>query len=370
MSRRRSNPSRPDAALMIAAIALACAALASCASQGSQEASTLPAVPAMKGGAATATPASTVSATATPTPSGTPSPSPTASIAPTQTPPITTTPSPSASVTATPGAPSPVNTTAKPAAVATSASATTTPSATVSATATRLPVVPRPSLRVPVVVRPPVVTSSTSCYGPTNGTRDFVINGTSLRDPATGSTADVWVVNGAGSTAPRGNSRQTLLENTDTRIRITLQGGPGNQAGQPISGTAGIWVTTGAGAAKVCDYSYLGAPLIDGVGLYKDAAALAGNRPATSLPKATGGIVSIFGEGLLDPANNLSNPVTINGARPFTYRKLDIRNIQINLPPLSAIPGVANTSTYAVKVQLVITTPYGTSGPLEVKYTG
>lgn len=280
------------------------------------------------------------------------------------------TPSAASSGSATPGAPSPVNTTAKPATVATSATASPTPTTMVTATATRLPVVPKPSLTRPVVIRPPVVTSSTACYGPTNGTREFVINGSYLRDPATGTTADVWVVNGAGSTSPRSNSRQTLLENTDTRIRITLQGGPGNQAGKPISGTAGIWVTTGAGATKVCEYSYLGAPLVTSVLPYKDAAALASGRPSASLPKATGGIVEISGEGLLDPANNLSNPVTINGARPFTYRKLDIRSIQVNLPPLSAIPGVTNASNYTVKVQLVVTTPYGTSGPLEVKYTG
>jgi len=198
-----------------------------------------------------------------------------------------------------------------------------------------------------------------------------VINGRYLRDQKTGSTGDAWVVNGAGSTSLSGNSRQTMLENTDSRMRVRLEAGPGNNsAGQPNSSTIGIWVSTGAGATKVCDYTYLGVPKVTSVLPYKDAAALASGRPSASLPKATGGIIEISGEGLLDPANNLSNPVTVNGGRPFSYRKLELRSIQVNMPPLSAIPGVTNASNYTVKVQLVVTTPYGTSGPLDVKYTG
>lgn len=224
---------------------------------------------------------------------------------------------------------------------------------------------PRVTLTRPTKVSPPVVNSSSPCYGPSaGGDREFVINGRYLldqRNPGQGSV--VYIPNRLNYGPPR--FVQTTLENTDTKIRIKLMG---FNAG--VSGSLSIWVSNYAGDTKVCDYAYLGVPQVQGFGVYKDAAALASKRLSTSLPTASGGIVDIFGEGLVDPANNLSDPVRLAGGCAVPYLNLDVRNIQVKLPPLNLIPAQCVTKkTVTSTVSIVVTTPYGSAPPIEVRFS-
>ena len=220
---------------------------------------------------------------------------------------------------------------------------------------------------------PPRITSTSPCFrvSGTPGSFEFEINGQFLRDygPGNNFPTSILVKQGYGHTNPTGASTNNLpiLENTNTRIRVRLD--PGYE-------TVGIFVQTYSGFAKACDFTFLTKPTVKGFALYRTMDDFNLRRPVPSLP-SSGGIVWVWGESLIDPAQPNTRTFTVGGHPNVggIITSTSMWNFVIQIPPRSQIPNhpdpnltVKTTcSTCNWIVPLQFGTRYGKSNPIEVR---
>lgn len=221
---------------------------------------------------------------------------------------------------------------------------------------------------------PPRITSTSPCFrlpGAPPGSFEFEINGQFLRDygPGNNFPTAVYVKQGKGHSNPIGaiNINWPILENTNTRILVRLD--PGKE-------TVGIFVQTWAGVAKACDFTFVTPPKVKVATFFKTIDDFNKKRPTTSLP-ASGGIVWVSGESLIDPVRPNARTFTIGGNPVIggLVTSQSLWDVILQIPPRAQIPDhpdpslkvttACSTCPWTVPLQFV--TQYGKSQIREVR---